>query len=228
MTRPASSLAPASYAHCWAGTWSSLLTGWLGFGQVGLEPPDSYPLGNINQFHEITLNSKASGLPWREQAIVRCRTSLRPPSCSPDVPTGSPHPPEPPQHRRAGATRHRSHRGTALVVVMGTCETTTPRPLVVWRVDGACSRPYAAKANHTTKTTAWADRPGVVIWDVLLRGRRGLDATTPVHLRPHTVSRTTRGQTSPLPLVWDHAVSLLTHTGHFPRVLLAPNAAAQQ
>ena len=79
MTRPASSLAPASYAHCWAGTWSSLLTGWLGFGQVGLEPPDSHPLGNINQFHEITLNSKASGLPWREHALVRrgtCRCAL--------------------------------------------------------------------------------------------------------------------------------------------------------
>ena len=71
MTRPAFSLAPASYAHCWAGTRSSLLTCWLGFGQVGLEPPDSHPLGNINQFHEITLNSKVSGLPWREQRFVR-------------------------------------------------------------------------------------------------------------------------------------------------------------
>src|SRR5262245_17286424 len=29
---------PASYAHCWVCTWSSLLACWLGFGQVGLEP----------------------------------------------------------------------------------------------------------------------------------------------------------------------------------------------
>jgi hypothetical protein len=38
LPRPASSLPPASYAHCWAGTWSSLLTCWLGVRQVGLEP----------------------------------------------------------------------------------------------------------------------------------------------------------------------------------------------
>ena len=38
ITRPASSLPPASYSHCWAGTWSSLLTCWLGVRQVGLEP----------------------------------------------------------------------------------------------------------------------------------------------------------------------------------------------
>ena len=38
ITRPASSLTPASYAHCWAGTWSALLTCWRGVSQVGLEP----------------------------------------------------------------------------------------------------------------------------------------------------------------------------------------------
>jgi len=38
ITRPASSLTPAPYSHGWAGTWSALLTGWLGFDQVGLEP----------------------------------------------------------------------------------------------------------------------------------------------------------------------------------------------
>src|SRR5215831_2352085 len=38
MTRPVSSLLPASYAHCWGCTWNSLLTGWLGVGQVGLDP----------------------------------------------------------------------------------------------------------------------------------------------------------------------------------------------
>src|ERR1051325_6326161 len=38
MTRPASLLRPASYAHCWVCTWMELLTRWLGFDQVGLEP----------------------------------------------------------------------------------------------------------------------------------------------------------------------------------------------
>src|SRR5215510_16420114 len=71
MTRPASSLTPASYAHCWAGTRSSLLTCWLGVSQVGLVLIRTHPLGNNNQFHEITLNSKVSGLPWREHAVVR-------------------------------------------------------------------------------------------------------------------------------------------------------------
>src|SRR5712691_8100183 len=71
ITRPASSLPPASYAHCWAGTWSSLLTCWLGVRQVGLEPEGSHPLGNNNQFHRISPTPKVSGLPWREQALVR-------------------------------------------------------------------------------------------------------------------------------------------------------------
>jgi hypothetical protein len=71
ITRPASSLAPASYAHCWAGTWRSLLTCWLGVRQVGLEPEGSHPLGNNNQFHRISPTPKVSGLPWREQGIVR-------------------------------------------------------------------------------------------------------------------------------------------------------------
>src|SRR5262249_12488360 len=73
MTRPASSLTPASYAHCWAGMRSSLLTCWLGVSQVGLVLIRTHPLGNNNQFHEITLNSKVAGLPWREHARVRCR-----------------------------------------------------------------------------------------------------------------------------------------------------------
>src|SRR5713101_3093595 len=38
MTRPASLLHPASYAHGWVCTWMGLLTCWLGFDQVGLEP----------------------------------------------------------------------------------------------------------------------------------------------------------------------------------------------
>src|SRR6266446_3424646 len=71
ITRPASSLPPASYAHCWAGTWSSLLTGWRGVRQVGLEPWGSHPLGNNNQFHRIAPTPKVSSLPWREHAVVR-------------------------------------------------------------------------------------------------------------------------------------------------------------
>ena len=77
MTRPPSSLPPASYAHCWAGTWSSLLTGWLGFGQVGLEPSGSHPLGNNNPFHGVPSIPKVSGLPWREQAVVSVPPTLR-------------------------------------------------------------------------------------------------------------------------------------------------------
>src|SRR5215475_2471645 len=90
MTRPASSLPPASYAHCWAGTWSSLLTGWLGFGQVGLEPPGSHSLGNNNPFHGVISNPKVSGLPWREQVMVRraAPTLLR--SATPPIPWPAP------------------------------------------------------------------------------------------------------------------------------------------
>jgi hypothetical protein len=38
ITRPVSSFHPAPYAHCWVGTWMSLLTCWRGFGPVGLVP----------------------------------------------------------------------------------------------------------------------------------------------------------------------------------------------
>ena len=71
ITRPASSFPPAPYSHCWACTWSSLPTCWLGFGQVGLEPIGSHPLGNNNQFHGNFRNPKVLGLPWRDQCDVR-------------------------------------------------------------------------------------------------------------------------------------------------------------
>jgi hypothetical protein len=70
ITRPASSRTPASYAHCWAGTWRSLLTCWRGVSQVGLEPESSHPLGNNTQFHRISPTPKVSGLPWREHAVI--------------------------------------------------------------------------------------------------------------------------------------------------------------
>ena len=49
----------------------SLLTGWLGVSQVGLAPYGSHLLGNNNQFPGFSPIPKVSGLPWREQAIVR-------------------------------------------------------------------------------------------------------------------------------------------------------------
>ena len=48
----------------------SLLTCWLDFNQVGLALC-AHPLGNINQFHGFSPNSKVSGLPWREHALAR-------------------------------------------------------------------------------------------------------------------------------------------------------------
>jgi hypothetical protein len=73
-TRPASALPPASYAHGWAGTWRALLTGWRGVRQVGRAPEDSHPLGHTNHLHRIAPPPKVSGLPWREQTLVRRRT----------------------------------------------------------------------------------------------------------------------------------------------------------
>jgi len=36
----------------------------------------AHPLGTNNQFHEIALNPKVSGLPWRDHALVRCSVGL--------------------------------------------------------------------------------------------------------------------------------------------------------
>ena len=49
---------------------ASLLTCWLDVRQVGFARC-AHPLGNINQFHGFSPNSKVSGLPWREQAGAR-------------------------------------------------------------------------------------------------------------------------------------------------------------
>ena len=54
----------------------SLLTCWLDVSQVGLAP-GAHPLGNNNPFHGVTSNPKVSGLPWREQGVVRRRTGHR-------------------------------------------------------------------------------------------------------------------------------------------------------
>jgi hypothetical protein len=62
---PPGSVRPLTGRHA-----GSLLTCWLDFHQVGLALC-AHPLGNINQFHGFSPNSKVSGLPWREQANVR-------------------------------------------------------------------------------------------------------------------------------------------------------------
>ena len=49
----------------------SLQTCWLDFSQVGLALHSAHPLGNINQFHRFSPTPKVSGLPWRDQALVR-------------------------------------------------------------------------------------------------------------------------------------------------------------
>ncbi len=48
---------------------ASLLTCGLDVRQVGFARC-AHPLGNINQFHGFSPNSKVSGLPWREQTLV--------------------------------------------------------------------------------------------------------------------------------------------------------------
>ena len=57
----------------------SLLTCWLDVSQVGLAH-SAHPLGNNNPFHGVTSNPKVSGLPWREQTLVRQRLGLKNPA----------------------------------------------------------------------------------------------------------------------------------------------------
>jgi hypothetical protein len=49
----------------------SLLTCWLGFNQVGFAPWSAHLLGNNNQFHGLAPSPKVSGLPWRDQWLIR-------------------------------------------------------------------------------------------------------------------------------------------------------------
>ena len=68
----ASLLATPGFVRPLAGRHAgSLLTGWLDVRQGGLAPQRSHLLGNNNQFHRISPTPKVSGLPWREQAVVR-------------------------------------------------------------------------------------------------------------------------------------------------------------
>ena len=63
-----------------------------------------HPLGNNNQFHELSPNSKLSGFPWREHAIVR-----------PDAPfhTGTTPPPAMPGSRTLHSSgTHHTHNET--------------------------------------------------------------------------------------------------------------------
>ncbi len=67
-------LAPPGFVRPFTGRHAgSLLTCWLDFSQVGLEPYGAHPLGNTNQFHRFSPTPKVSGLPWRDQALVRRR-----------------------------------------------------------------------------------------------------------------------------------------------------------
>ena len=63
---PPGSIRPLAGRHAGA-----FLTGWRGVDQGGLEPCDSHPLGNRNQFHGFAPNPKVSSLPWRDHCFVQ-------------------------------------------------------------------------------------------------------------------------------------------------------------
>jgi len=77
-TEPAPLIHPASDSRCRAYPWTSLLTCWLSFSQVGLSRHKvrNHPLGGNNQFHGITPNPKVSDLPWHEHALVMHKMDL--------------------------------------------------------------------------------------------------------------------------------------------------------
>ena len=65
-------LAPSSFVRPWLGWHVAFTPDLLARRSSGGNCTDcTHPLGNNNPLHEITLNSKVSGLPWREQADVR-------------------------------------------------------------------------------------------------------------------------------------------------------------
>ena len=73
---PPGSIRPLAGRHAGA-----FLTGWRGVDQGGLEPCDSHPLGNRNQFHGFAPNPKVSSLPWRDHCLVRRRLGQGPCVC---------------------------------------------------------------------------------------------------------------------------------------------------
>jgi hypothetical protein len=88
LTHAACLLAPSSFVRPLLGWHVEFTPDLLARRESGGNCTDrTHPLGNNNQFHEITLNSKVSGLPWREQALVRRRIGrdARPPA-SPTAP----------------------------------------------------------------------------------------------------------------------------------------------
>ena len=70
-TQPASLIHPASYSHCWVGTWTSLLTCRLHFGQVGLEPlPTLTHWVTLSNFIPPFGNPNDLGLTWHDHPLI--------------------------------------------------------------------------------------------------------------------------------------------------------------
>ena len=70
-TQPASLIHPASYSHCWVCTWTSLLTCWLRFDQVGLElQPALTHWVTISNFIPPFGNPNDLGLTWHEHPLI--------------------------------------------------------------------------------------------------------------------------------------------------------------
>ena len=67
----APSIHPASYSHCWACTWTALLTCRLRFGQVGLEPCAALTHWvTISNFIPPFENPNDLGLTWHEHPFI--------------------------------------------------------------------------------------------------------------------------------------------------------------
>ena len=70
-TQPASLIHPASYSHYWVCTWTSLLTCWLHFDQVGLElQPALTHWVTISNFIPPFGNPNDLGLTWHEHPLI--------------------------------------------------------------------------------------------------------------------------------------------------------------